>query len=99
MMVWMTVDRVQTEIQLRWTLSFHLEKMTSLAAVEISIGHPEEIVNHLCKRCHSRRAEDQIQSRLTLTFSFVQCEIIVSTDGNYDRNCSRLRVISCLDIT
>ena len=45
MIVWMTLDGVQTEIQLRWTLSFHLEKMTSLAAVEISIGHPEEIVN------------------------------------------------------
>ena len=63
MIVWMTVDGVQTEIQLRWTLSFHLEKMTSLAAVEISIGDPEEIVNHFVQKMSLKegRGSDSIE--------------------------------------
>ena len=63
MIVWMTVDGVQTEIQLRLTLSFHLEKMTSLAAVEISIGHPEEIVNHFVQKMSLKegRGSDSIE--------------------------------------
>ena len=63
MIVWMTEDGVQTGIQLRWTLSFHLEKMTSLAAVEISIGHPEEIVNQFVQKMSLKegRGSDSIE--------------------------------------
>ena len=71
MIAWMTVDGVQTEIQLRWTLSFHLEKMTSLAAVEISIGHPEEIVNQFALQKMSLKEGRGSDSRLTQTLFFV----------------------------
>ena len=73
--------------------------MTSLAAVENSIGQPEEIVNHFVQKMSLKegRGSNSIEV-LTLALFFVQCEIIVSTDGNY-HNCARMSKVDGAGLT